>query len=415
MNVSDFSTISEFAAEKRGRVIDLLKDLIGYRSVHGEEYEAQEFLAARFGDLGYEVQMVPISEKIREDPEYTNPESPIPYEGRPNLALTHGGGGDGRGLILNTHVDVVPVGSWSAGFSPKLEGDTLVGRGAVDCKGQIACLYLLLLMLREFDLEPSGPLTCQIVIEEEIGGNGTLSLLRDGYRADGAVVLEGTDLTVCPANRGALWFRAQVRGRSIHMARKFEGVSAVDKAMDLIRILYEYEGELAQKSRGQPLFSEYPHPVQVNIGVLKAGDWPATVPDLCVMEGGVGFLPNRNLEDIREDLVDLPSRGDSWLEENTTIEFNRLHNDAYETPADHPLVTEMEKSARWADIDTRIRGMIASCDARLFNKVGGMPTLVFGAGDIDQAHSAGESVEIQNILNCSCALFDLVGRWCGFS
>jgi acetylornithine deacetylase len=76
------------------------------------------------------------------------------------------------------------------------------GRGACDDKGQIAVLYLVLNALQSLGVELGGDLLSEIVIEEEAGGNGSLSLIRQGYRADGAVILEPTELRIHPANRG---------------------------------------------------------------------------------------------------------------------------------------------------------------------------------------------------------------------
>ena len=400
------------ASKHRPLLEKFLKDLIRVPSVHGQESGVQLLVREYFEDLGRHVTEVPMDEELREDPEYTLADTEVPYEGRNNLVIDLGGNGGGRSLILNTHSDVVPAGSWEGGFDPTVRDGVLTGRGSVDCKGQIGAVFLMCKLLEEFNLKPRGKLSAQVVIEEEIGGNGTLSLIRKGYSADGVVVLEGTDLTVCPANRGAVWFRATVDGIPVHMARKYEGVSAIEKSMDLIKILHHYELELAEEAGEQPLFSEYEHPVQVNVGRMEAGDWPATVPGFSVLEGGVGFLPNRTLGSIKEDLVSLLKR-DEWLSEHGNFEFARLHNDAYQIPVDHPLVMEMVRSAGNMGIDARVRGMIASCDARLFNRVGGMPTVVFGAGDIDQAHSRGERVDLGDIALEAGALLNMACAWCG--
>jgi acetylornithine deacetylase len=391
-----------------------LLDLLKIPSVYGKEAEAQRYVRDSFRKIGCRVRQVPIEEGLRRDPEYSHTDHPVSSRGRPNIVIDAGGHGEGRSIILNTHVDVVPAGSWAKAFDPTVERDYVIGRGAVDCKGQIAALYLLLHMMKELGVEPRSRVTVQIVVEEEIGGNGSLSLIRQGYSADGVVVLEATDLTVCPANRGAVWFRATVRGKPVHMARKTTGVSAIDKSVELMRLLYEYEAELAQGSRGQPLFAEYEQPVQVNIGRLAAGDWPSTVPGLAVMEGGVGFLPNKDLETVKRELLSLPAKGDEWLAAHTTVEFPALHNDSYQIPIAHPLVQEMVESCKRVGIQTRIRGLIASCDARLFNRVGGMPTIVFGAGPIEQAHSDGERVKVGDLVLEACALFEFLHNWAGF-
>jgi len=412
MDLPSRQELLEAATRHRPLLEKFLLDLIRVPSVHGQEPGVQLLVREYFEDLGRRVTEVPIGEDIRDDPEYTRAEMDVAYEGRNNLVIDLGGNGGGRSLVLNTHSDVVPAGSWEGGFDPTVSDGVLTGRGAVDCKGQIGAIFLSCKLLDEFDLELQGDLSAQVVIEEEIGGNGTLSLIREGYSADGVVVLEGTDLTVCPANRGAVWFRATVDGIPVHMARKYEGVSAIEKSMDLVRLLNQYESELAEEAGEQPLFSEYEHPVQVNVGRMEAGDWPATVPGSSVLEGGVGFLPNRNLDSIKEDLVSLLGRNE-WLSEHGKFEFERLHNDAYQIPVDHPLVVEMAKSAGNIGIEARVRGMIASCDARLFNRVGGMPTIVFGAGDIDQAHSRGERVELGDIALEAGALVYMACAWCG--
>jgi len=407
------SDVLAAARDREKEVRRFLFDLISLPSVHGEEAAAQGRARDAFRSLGYEVREDPIEEGIREDPEYSDPGRRISYEGRPNLIVSAGGSERGKDLILNTHMDVVPAGGWHEAFQPAyVEGD-VVGRGAVDCKGQVATLYLLLLLLKEFDVSLGGGLEAQVVIEEEVGGNGTLSLIRGGRRAAGAIVMEATGLSVCPANRGALWFRAVVEGRSIHMARKFEGISAIDKSMELIGLLYDYEKRLTEQSRGQPLFSEYEHPVQVNVGRMEAGDWPATVPALSILEGGVGFLPNRDLETVKRELKELPKGGDPWLAAHTRFDFSRLHNDAYEIPVEHPLVTGLVNSCRNSRIKPRVRGMIASCDARLFNKLAGMPVVVFGPGGIEQAHARGERISMEEVLKAASVLFDFVLRWCG--
>jgi acetylornithine deacetylase len=413
MEIPSGGEILEFARERRHLLQDFLMELIRMPSIHGKEAEVQTFASAAFADLGLKVEEMPIPEGLRRDPEYTSPEDEIPYEGRPNLAISLGPGDPGKGLVINTHSDVVPAKGWSEAFSPVVTRGELVGRGAVDCKGHMGALYLLALMLQEHGVKLERGLELQMVIEEEIGGNGSLSLIRQGHAGNAAIVLEGTDLTICPANRGAIWFRATVEGKAVHMARKFDGVSALDQAMELIGLLYDYEGRLTEESRGQELFEEYEHPVQVNIGRLESGDWPATVPAMAVLEGGVGFLPNRDLATIRSDLEELPSKGGAWLASNARIEFHRLHNDAYRIPPDHPLVTGLCRSMGNLGREPRVRGMIASCDARLFNRVGGVPTVVFGSGGIDQAHSKGERVRLEDLELEAGVLFDFVCRWCG--
>ena len=236
------------------------------------------------------------------------------------------------------------------------------GRGACDDKGQITVLYLVLNALQSLGVELGGDRLSEIVIEEEAGGNGSLSLIRQGYRADGAVILEPTELRIHPANRGVLWFRVTTEGKPVHMGRIYDGISAIDMSIDLIRALREYERILIEGSRTHPLFRMHRQPVQLDIGTMQAGDWPATVPARAVFEGGVGFLPNKRLSDIKRELAEVVGRQGEWLRTHTRLEFPKLHNEAFETPIDHPLVRAIQTACVAEGLPEELSGWIVSCD-----------------------------------------------------
>ncbi len=405
--------VGKFLRSKRGELTDLLCQLIRFESTEGKETPVQDFTADFLRGLGYGVQKVPIPEGIRQDPEYTKTEREAPYEGRYNLVVKFGRG-EGRSLIINAHNDVVPAEEWAEAFRPKVEGDVVYGRGACDDKGSVVAIAGALWALKEMSLVPRGEVIVEIVIEEEVGGNGSLALIRQGFLADAALVMEGTRLRIHPANRGALWFKAVIKGKPVHMGKKWEGVSAIEKACNFVRLCQEFEARLIEESRGHPLFPMEPPPAQVNVGTIRGGEWPSMVPARVELEGGIGFLPNKDLKGIREEFVNfILSRADPWLREHITFSFERLHNDAYETPVDHPFVKTAQEVAGEMGLDTTLTGMVASCDARLFAKVGGMPTIVFGPGDLERAHSDRECVSMTEVLKAAEFLCRLILRWCG--
>jgi len=374
----------------------------------------QEFTGKHFAEMGWGASLTPIPEDITQDPEYTASDDQQPYAGRANLVVRIPGEGGGRSLILNSHNDVVPAGEWTEAFSPRVEGDLVIGRGASDCKGNVTVLYLVARALKDLGLRLAGDLEMQVVIEEEVGGNGSLALIRQGHRAEGVVVLECCDLKVHPANRGVIWFRATVGGKPVHMGKIREGVSAIDKTYELISIWRRLEQRVIAESADQPLFAMYEQPVQMNVGTMHAGEWPSMVPARSVIEGGFGFLPNRSLEDIKGDLRRaVEEEGDEWLRSHYELEFPKLHNDAFETPAEHPLVAGLSRAAGEVGLDGTPTGWIVSCDARLFAKVGGMPTAVFGAGTLTDAHSDRETVRMGDVVRAAEALTLFVVGWCG--
>lgn len=393
---------------------DLLCRLIAFRSTTGAEGGIQECLAGALSSLGFSACLAPIDESLVEDPDYT----PVPghksYAGRPNVLVNLAGSGGGRSAIINTHTDVVP--GPETMFWAKCEEGVVHGRGACDAKGQVVTILLALAALQDLGVRLRGDVEAQFVIEEEAGGNGSLAAIAGGRPADAAVVLEPTGLAVHPANRGAAWFRLSVVGRSVHMGRYREGVSAFDEMLGLVPILKGYEAFLRDASKGYPGFPDDPSPVVVNIGRVRAGDWPSTVPGECVVDGGIAFLPNRSARRIEEEVRSLiASKASPWAREHSRFELAGLRNEAFETPPEHPFVRSFHRAAESVLGPRPLGGWVASCDGRLFFHRGGMPTVVFGAGDLGLAHSLDERIEMGDVLRAAEVLARFLVDWCGIA
>ena len=409
-------TIRAYLESQREWVVDLLSRLIAYPSTSGNEQEVMAFLEVLLGSLRGELLRVPVLERTRSDPDYSPAPSTVPYSTRPNLVNFRRGQSQvqGRSLIVCGHTDVVPA-DWAEAFTPRLEGDVLYGRGACDDKGPVVAWLLALRALDHFGIQLTGDLETHLVIEEEVGGTGALALVLDGRCADGVIVLEPSELNIHPAGRGALWFRIEVEGRSTHMAYILEGVNAAKEAMKVIQALERYEKRLIEDSLGDPMFERYEQPVMVNVGMVHSGAWPATVPAQATIEGGVGFLSNRNLDIVRQEVADaiLEGTGD-WVCDHHQASFNRLHNEAYQLEADHPLVEALHSGCVDAGLDPEVCGMVASCDARLYYHRGGMPPVVFGPGSARHAHSRDEQIRVSDILQAAESLLYLTQNWCGW-
>lgn len=406
--------IKEAVEQNFRESVDFLKESMRFPSVSGEGEEGvQNFFREGFSFMG-DAKLVPLPADIKKDPEYTFGEKDLDYSKRHNLVLECPSSGGGRSLIINSHCDVVPAKQWAEAFSPVEKDGFLYGRGACDAKGQVAVIYLALRVLKQLGVKLKGKLTAQVVIEEEVGGNGALALIRQGYKADGAVVLEPSGLKIYPANRGAVWFKLDVFGKSVHMGRITEGVSAIEKMCLLVRRMKDYEKKLIAESKGVPLFEKFKQPVQVNFGTIKGGGWPSMVCGEVSMEGGVGFLPNKDLALVKKELAGaIENCGDDWIAGHYKLSFPKLHNDAYAIPADHPLVEAMKSAEADSGVEPGVEGFIASCDARLLNKVGGMPVVVFGPGKLEDAHSDSEKVETEHIKTAAEILVRTIINWCG--
>lgn len=406
--------LNSIVGRYRDFVVETLPALIRFESTQGNEREVQEYVRKLFEECGWPGEYREIPDDLVDDGEYSRGDNEQPYEGRSNFVAARQGTGGGRSLILQTHSDVVPGGEWEEAFEPRVEGDRVIGRGSTDCKGQIVAMLCALRAIDELGLKLCGDLECQIVIEEEVGGNGALALIRQGCAADGVLVMEGTDLQIHPANRGAIWFRATTYGKSLHMGRRHEGVNAIEKMMEAIRLMLEYEERLIADSQGHPLFTRYENPVQLCLGTIQAGGWPSMVAGECVLEGGVGFLPNKRMAEIKQELLDaVMATDDEWLKTHFKLEFPKLHNDAYEIAPDHPLPVAVHQACQELQLGSDVFGWNVSCDARLYKCLADLPTIVFGPSDIRQAHGKGESIGVDEVLTGAEALALSVARWCG--
>ena len=405
--------LRQLLADLTPQVTDFLLESIRHPSTHGNETSVQRFVQDTWESAGFDVEAHPIPETITGDPEYSRPEQECSFDGRHNLVVRIAGRTTGRTVILNSHMDVIPAEDWPDAYHPRLDDGIVYGRGACDCKGCVAAIYLVALALKALGLPSAGEIIFQMVIDEEVGGNGSLALIREGIKADGVVVVEATELAMHPANRGAVWYRFDFEGESCHMGRKHEAINALDLACETKAILYEYEEELIKDKDRQPLFAGYDFPAQVNVGLIRGGDFPAKVAGWAVMEGGIGFLPCRTLNQVKEDVVRyITELGSETLKSRYKLSFNKLHNDSFETPVDHPLVRTFHSATKETGARKDVTGWPVSCDARLFAGAGGMPTVVFGPGSIRHAHSADERIRLSEIIIAAETLVRFIERWC---
>jgi len=402
-----------------GDAVQFLCDLIRIPSTRGNEGPVNRLVHSRLKEFCTTAELMPIPDGFRSDPDYSWPLDGLSYNGTENLRLTIAGSTpeNSRSVILNAHSDVVPPSkNQSNAFTPHVRDGVVFGRGACDDKGQIAVIYLLLAALKKLHLRPKGNVTVDIVVEEENGGNGTLFMIRHPVRADGAIVLEASEQKIFAAVRGAVWFEVVCRGKPGHSGRAKDVVSALKEAVKVMSLLEDYHNRLLADSRGKNvLFDAFENPMPVTFGELQAGDWPATAPALATLKGVFGFLPNSNVKDVQQGLVEtIKASPDAYLRQNCEISFNMLNNEGCELPQAHPLVLELSGAACDAGSPMQVSAMTAACDAWRYSGTLGIPTVVMGAGSLRYAHSNEEQIAVSDMKLTAKTLFYFLERWCGF-
>lgn len=412
--------IQRWLHDQRDQAVALLAQLVRAESTQGHEREAQRIVAEHLQLLGLEVDVwEPDGAALALDPFFCSPRTD--FEGSPNVVGVWRGSGGGRSMILNGHVDMVPVGDeaqWTRDpWGGEVENGRLYGRGSTDMKGGNVSLLLAVAALKSLGVVLRGDVILQSVVEEESGGAGTLAAARRGYRADAALVPEPTGMRIFPKQQGSLWFRLTVTGRAAHGGTRYEGVSAIEKTQTVLASLSQLETDRNARIN-DPLFAGMPIPVPINVGSIRGGDWPSTVPDRVVLEGRLGVMPGETMEAAQTEMAHtlaLLADADPWF-------------------AEHPVVPEWF-GARWlpGDIDpdseivrllaARYRDIVGAApviaaspwgtDAGLLGAAAQTPSVVFGPGTTAVAHYADEYVEIDRVLQVAAIVALTLADWCG--
>lgn len=398
--------------------VSFLTELVSVRSLAGAERPAQEAVAAGMEQMGLRTDVWEIDfRELRRHPVYS-----ADVEREDGLGVVGStGGGEGPTLIMNAHVDVVPPGDparWSHPPWRATRADGRVyGRGTADTKGGLAAALFAARALRDAGVELDGTLQIQSVIGEEDGGVGTLATLLRGHTGDAAVVLEPTRLAVAPSQAGALNFRIVVPGIAAHGALREEGVDPVEKFIHLFHHLRELEARRNRELR-DPLYADHELPFALTMGKLRAGEWASNVPESLVCEGRLGVAPSEAPAGARrafEETVANAASENGWLREHPpVVEWWGAQFAPARIPADHRLVGTLTTALR--DVsgeEPEVRGMTYGADMRLLVNQGNVPSVIFGPGDIRDAHRPDESVAVSELALATRTLALAALRFCG--
>ena len=401
--------------------VRILQQLVRIPSVVGNEADAQRFMAELYGSFGLDVVVFEAQiDKISNHPAFID--TGASYENRPNVIGTFSGDGNSHSIILNGHIDVVspePIDGWSRNpWSGHVENDMLFGRGAGDMKSGLLANLFALKSIEQAGLKPAGTVMLQSVVDEEAGGaGGTLACLEEGYTADALICTEPHNLNITISHAGINYFRVKVKGQSAHAGLAHLGVNAIGKMFPIYHALEQ----LNQKRGAEihfPLFEKGSgRSTHLNIGTIKAGDWPSTVAGNAVIEGRIGYVPGEKAGDIKaliEQTVHEAARNDPWLRDNPPqVEWFGWQADPWYQDPEHPFVQTFIKAAEDVlEREAEIIGRASGNDGR-FSQYFNMAAACTGpkAGNI---HGIDEYVEIPSALNVIKVLAMTVLRWCGF-
>ena len=195
---------------------------------------------------------------------------------------------DAPTILLHGHLDVVP--GREGQFEPRVEGDRLIGRGAYDMKGALASMMCALADATRQDRVRVHLLCVPDEEADDVERRSTDSLVSEGLRASFAITGEPTDLHIGVQAKGVLAVRVEVQGTAAHGSTPWLGDNAILKAHDAFRRI-----ETLPFSRESSDLFDRP---SINLARIAGGDAFNKVPDACIMDVDIRFLPNQDPGDI---------------------------------------------------------------------------------------------------------------------
>lgn len=385
------SSLSELEASVLSRIstdaiVEFHKGLVQIPSVNppGDCVEAIAYVEKPFARAGFEI------EKIDDG---TN---------QPNLIAKYGPDGAKR-LLINAHVDVVPIGERSAWkhdpFGAEVEDGKVYGRGAGDDKASVTAQSIAALALRESGVPLKGQLIYTAVSDEESGGVHGAQLVAEAYPdPDWAIVGEQTLNRVAVGEKGGAGCELIVRGKTAHGALPWEGANAIEGIAEVIVALRR---ELWPKLQDRVHWAFKPSSGSINM--IEGGVKANVVPDYASIYIDRRIVPGESPEECRAEILAIAKQAIQNVP-GCTVEIQTQYagKEASAASVDDPLVQAMIGANELIGANTEPTGFSMGTDGRFWNAKG-VPTIIYGPGDPSLAHIPDEWVGIDEMVEAAKA------------
>lgn len=305
-------------------------------------------------------------------------------EGRPCILLETGPK-DGPTLLLSAHMDTVWT-NMDQSFTLQERGNDLFGLGAVDDKGPLVSALCALHELSRMSI--SLRFIVLATCDEEFGFLGIRHMIPEHIRPDGIIISEATNLQIVTAHKGCNRIVIQTKGQRVHSSLVPAGENAIYKAAELVCALKAYSAKLLSDSR-HPLLGTN----TLNVGVIQGGIQSNIVPDRCTFELDFRSLPGETPESIRAHVTKALTN----CEADYAIIEEQYDAPALDTSPEIPMVQHLQKILDAAGLGAEPHGVPYTTEAFRPAEYG-IPTIVFGPGDVSTAHAFGEKIAKDQLL-----------------
>jgi len=340
----------------------------------------------------------------------------LPFKGRPALVLTIPGNGKGKSIIFNAHSDTVSEGvieDWDIDpFSGDYIDGIIFGRGACDTKGPlISALWAMSVLNKIVPTIDCGDVMLELIPgEEDSVGLGTLGSIKQGYKADAAIILEPTENIPRCASRGGLRFSVTAKGKAIHGTVKWNGKDAIKSVRMVLDALDKLE-KMWNDRNADVLFESYPIARPITVDRVYGGEWQGMVCDICRCEGYFELLPE---DDVNVWSERLRSELSAMLpDEDLNVTFSETYF-GHRTSPDSELCRYAESAligSREAPQWEKWSGFNSGCESGVRASLHGTPTLVWGPGSVRYAHSPNEQIAFKDVQLCAKLFIETALKW----
>ncbi len=403
-------------------VINFTQDMVGEYAVLHNEQGVLNVVEARLQSLNLSPERVALNNV---DLHAHALFAPVPwdYENKYNLVSSLNKGEEGRSLVFNGHIDVVPaepVEMWSQAPHISYQKDGwLYGRGAGDMQSGVAAMIYAVHAIQRLGLNIQSPLSIQTVIEEECTGNGALACVHAGHTGDFVMIPEPFGAQIYSGQIGVIWFKVRLYGKPAHVLNTAAGVNAIEALNPAIAALKLLEERLNTEFNHIKPYSEMAHPYSLNIGKIEGGNWASSVPAYAELEGRIGFPPEMPSNIIMQLISDALAPVQQQLSHSQagkmTLRFEGFRSEGHLVDLAHAGIQTLS-SCHFDLLQQEPEHYFATCttDLRAFHCYDSTAGTCYGPV-AENIHGIDERVNIESIRHTLKTYALFIMSWCKVS
>ncbi|MBP7935401.1 MAG: M20/M25/M40 family metallo-hydrolase [Phycisphaerae bacterium] len=330
------------------------------------------------------------------------------FPGRPNLIAHWRERVTGKRLVLEAHLDTVTVeGMTVEPFAAEVRDGRMYGRGTCDTKGSMAAFLTALELAYHGDMLPADQIYFVASMSEETGCDGAAALMDYGFRADAAIVGEPTGCELVTCHKGPLWMEVETRGRSCHASVPDRGVNAIDLMARVVEFTHgpwlEYIRQVSHPLLGRST---------AQVTLIQGGAKGNIIPARCRAFIDSRLIPWKASSEL---LADFERMLAAYVGDERCFAIESVRTLApLDTPVDGPLARRLLDLCREANGQEGPRGVNYFADSGPFSSAG-IPSVLIGPGDIAQAHTADEYLDLDQLYQATEIMLTLLTQNAGRS